>query len=206
MTAKLIVGLTGGIGSGKSAASDAFESLGIQVIDTDKISHFLTTVNSDCLKIIVDTFGSNVLKKNQLNRTKLREIIFGDDCARKKLEDILHPRIRQKVEEALDEANGIYVIVVVPLLVEKKAYEFINRILVVDCDEKTQIERVRKRNNLNENEVRDILRAQATRQKRLTAADDVIQNSGDMQSLIEQVQFFHKKYLRISSDLNVNQD
>jgi dephospho-CoA kinase len=205
MTEQLIVGLTGGIGSGKSAASDIFENLGIQVIDTDKISHLLTSVNSDCLSAITNIFGLDILEKGQLNRTKLRKIIFGDDLARKKLENILHPRIRQKVEEALSEAKEPYVIVVVPLLVEKKKYEFINRILVIDCDEQIQINRVKKRNNLNDKEVADIMRTQATRQQRLVQADDIIHNNGDLSLLLEQVKFLNKKYVEMSSKLKNSQ-
>jgi dephospho-CoA kinase len=201
MTEQLIVGLTGGIGSGKSAASDIFENLGIQVIDTDKISHLLTSVNSDCLSAITNIFGSDIVEKGQLNRTKLRKIIFGDDLARKKLENILHPRIRQKVEEALSEAKEPYVIVVVPLLVEKKKYEFINRILVIDCDEQIQINRVKKRNNLNNEEVTDIMRTQATRQERLAMADDVIHNNGDLSLLMEQVTLLNEKYIHMSLKL-----
>ena len=201
MTEQLIVGLTGGIGSGKSAASDIFENLGIQVIDTDKISHLLTSVNSDCLSAITNIFGSDILENGQLNRTKLRKIIFGDDLARKKLENILHPRIRQKVEEALSEAKEPYVIVVVPLLVEKKKYEFINRILVIDCDEQIQINRVKKRNNLNNEEVTDIMRTQATRQERLAMADDVIHNNGDLSLLMEQVTLLNEKYIHMSLKL-----
>jgi dephospho-CoA kinase len=201
MTEQLIVGLTGGIGSGKSAASDIFENLGIQVIDTDKISHLLTSVNSDCLSAITNIFGSDIVEKGQLNRTKLRKIIFGDDLARKKLENILHPRIRQKVEEALSEAKEPYVIVVVPLLVEKKKYEFINRILVIDCDEQIQINRVKKRNNLNNEEVTDIMRTQATRQERLAMADDIIHNNGDLSLLMEQVTLLNEKYIHMSLKL-----
>ena len=201
MTEQLIVGLTGGIGSGKSAASDIFENLGIRVIDTDKISHLLTSVNSDCLSAITNIFGSDILENGQLNRTKLRKIIFGDDLARKKLENILHPRIRQKVEEALSEAKEPYVIVVVPLLVEKKKYEFINRILVIDCDEQIQINRVKKRNNLNNEEVTDIMRTQATRQERLAMADDVIHNNGDLSLLMEQVTLLNEKYIHMSLKL-----
>jgi dephospho-CoA kinase len=205
MTEQLIVGLTGGIGSGKSAASDIFENLGIQVIDTDKISHLLTSVNSDCLSAITNIFGSDILEKGQLNRTKLRKIIFGDDLARKKLENILHPRIRQKVEEALSEAKEPYVIVVVPLLVEKKKYEFINRILVIDCDEQIQINRVKKRNNLNNEEVTDIMRTQATRQERLAMADDIIHNNGDLSLLMEQVTLLNEKYIHMSLKLQDSQ-
>lgn len=201
MTEQLIVGLTGGIGSGKSAASDIFENLGIRVIDTDKISHLLTSVNSDCLSAITNIFGSDILENGQLNRTKLRKIIFGDDLARKKLENILHPRIRQKVEEALSEAKEPYVIVVVPLLVEKKKYEFINRILVIDCDEQIQINRVKKRNNLNNEEVTDIMRTQATRQERLAMADDIIHNNGDLSLLMEQVTLLNEKYIHMSLKL-----
>jgi dephospho-CoA kinase len=205
MTEQLIVGLTGGIGSGKSAASDIFENLGIQVIDTDKISHLLTSVNSDCLSAITNIFGLDILEKGQLNRTKLRKIIFGDDLARKKLENILHPRIRQKVEEALSEAKEPYVIVVVPLLVEKKKYEFINRILVIDCDEQIQINRVKKRNNLNNEEVTDIMRTQATRQERLAMADDIIHNNGDLSLLMEQVTLLNEKYIHMSLKLQDSQ-
>ena len=117
------------------------------------------------------------------------------------MENILHPRIRHKVEQALSEANEPYVIVVVPLLVEKKKYEFINRILVIDCDEQVQIDRVKKRNNLSENEVKDIMRTQATRQQRLAVADDVIHNDGNLSSLLEQVERYNKKYTHISSKL-----
>jgi dephospho-CoA kinase len=205
MTEQLIVGLTGGIGSGKSAASDIFENLGIQVIDTDKISHLLTSVNSDCLSAITNIFGSDIVEKGQLNRKKLRKIIFGDDLARKKLENILHPRIRQKVEEALSEAKESYVIVVVPLLVEKKKYEFINRILVIDCDEQIQINRVKKRNNLNNEEVTDIMRTQATRQERLAMADDIIHNNGDLSLLMEQVTLLNEKYIHMSLKLQDSQ-
>ena len=205
MTDQLIIGLTGGIGSGKSAASDAFENLGIQIIDTDKISHLLTSVNSDCLSAITSTFGSDIIEKGQLNRAKLRKIIFGNDLARNKLENILHPRIRQKVEEALSEVKEPYVIVVVPLLVEKKKYEFINRILVVDCDEQIQIKRVKKRNNLNEKEVKDIMRTQATRQQRLAMADDIIHNNGDLSLLLKQVKLLNEKYTHMSSRLKNGQ-
>jgi dephospho-CoA kinase len=205
MTEQLIVGLTGGIGSGKSAASDAFENLGIQIIDTDKISHLLTSINSDCLDAITNTFGSEIIENGQLNRAKLRRIIFGDDLARNKLENILHPRIRQKVEEALSEVKEPYAIIVVPLLVEKKKYEFINRILVIDCDEQIQINRVKKRNNLNDKEVADIMRTQATRQQRLVQADDIIHNNGDLSLLLEQVKLLNKKYIHISSKLRDRQ-
>jgi dephospho-CoA kinase len=201
MTEQLIVGLTGGIGSGKSAASDIFENLGIQVIDTDKISHLLTSVNSDCLSAITNTFGSNIIEKGQLNRAKLRKIVFSDDLARKKLEKILHPRIRQKVEDVLSEAKEPYVIVVVPLLAEKKKYEFINRILVIDCEEQVQINRVKKRNNLNNEEVTDIMRTQATRQERLAMADDIIHNNGDLSLLMEQVTLLNEKYIHMSLKL-----
>lgn len=205
MAEKLIVGLTGGIGSGKSAASDAFENLGIQIIDTDKISHLLTSANSDCLDAITNTFGSDIIENGHLNRAKLRKIIFGDDLARNKLENILHPRIRQKVEEALSEVKEPYAIIVVPLLIEKKKYEFINRILVIDCDEKIQINRVKKRNNLNDKEVADIMRTQATRQQRLVQADDIIHNNGHLSLLLEQVKLLNKKYIHMSSKLKDSQ-
>ncbi|MDA0237761.1 MAG: dephospho-CoA kinase [Proteobacteria bacterium] len=199
MLERLIIGLTGGIGSGKSAVSDGFERLGIEVIDTDKISHQLTMTDTDALQTIADHFGANIIQDRVLNRKKLREIIFSDKAARSHLEQILHPRIRQKVEGALSKASGPYIIIVVPLLVEKGQYTFINRVLVVDCEESVQIERVKKRSSLTDVEVNTIIRTQATRQARLALADDIITNNDDLSSLLKQVQVMHEKYIQLSS-------
>ena len=198
MIKRLIIGLTGGIGSGKSAASDAFERLGADVIDTDKISHQLTMNDADTIDNITDHFGGDIIQDGILNRPKLRAIVFSDDAARLHLEKILHPRIREEVRKAVSRAVGPYIIIVVPLLVEKAQYSFINRILVVDCEELIQVERVMKRSSLTDVEVTNIMCTQANRQERLKVANDIIINNDDLPSLLKQVRIMHDKYIQIS--------
>ena len=198
MIKRLIIGLTGGIGSGKSAVSDAFERLGVDVIDTDKISHQLTMNDADTIDNITDHFGGDIIQDGILNRPKLRTIVFSDDAARLHLEKILHPRIREEVRKAVSRAVGPYIIIVVPLLVEKAQYSFINRILVVDCEELIQVERVMKRSSLTDVEVTNIMCTQANRQERLKVANDIIINNDDLPSLLKQVRIMHDKYIQIS--------
>ena len=198
MIKRLIIGLTGGIGSGKSAVSDAFERLGADVIDTDKISHQLTMNDADTIDNITDHFGGDIIQDGILNRPKLRTIVFSDDAARLHLEKILHPRIREEVRKAVSRAVGPYIIIVVPLLVEKAQYSFINRILVVDCEELIQVERVMKRSSLTDVEVTNIMCTQANRQERLKVANDIIINNDDLPSLLKQVRIMHDKYIQIS--------
>ena len=198
MIKRLIIGLTGGIGSGKSAVSDAFERLGADVIDTDKISHQLTMNDADTIDNITDHFGDGIIQDGILNRPKLRAIVFSDDAARLHLEKILHPRIREEVRKAVSRAVGPYIIIVVPLLVEKAQYSFINRILVVDCEELIQVERVMKRSSLTDVEVTNIMCTQANRQERLKVANDIIINNDDLPSLLKQVRIMHDKYIQIS--------
>lgn len=198
MIKRLIIGLTGGIGSGKSAVSDAFERLGADVIDTDKISHQLTMNDADTIDNITDHFGGDIIQDGILDRPKLRTIVFSDDAARLHLEKILHPRIREEVRKAVSRAVGPYIIIVVPLLVEKAQYSFINRILVVDCEELIQVERVMKRSSLTDVEVTNIMCTQANRQERLKVANDIIINNDDLPSLLKQVRIMHDKYIQIS--------
>ncbi len=198
MIKRLIIGLTGGIGSGKSAVSDAFERLGVDVIDTDKISHQLTMNDADTIDNITDHFGGDIIQDGILNRPKLRAIVFSDDAARLHLEKILHPRIREEVRKAVSRAVGPYIIIVVPLLVEKAQYSFINRILVVDCEELIQVQRVMKRSSLTDVEVTNIMCTQANRQERLKVANDIIINNDDLPSLLKQVRIMHDKYIQIS--------
>ena len=198
MIKRLIIGLTGGIGSGKSAVSDAFERLGADVIDTDKISHQLTMNDADTIDNITDHFGGDIIQDGILNRPKLRAIVFSDDAARLHLEKILHPRIREEVRKAVSRAVGPYIIIVVPLLVEKAQYSFINRILVVDCEELIQVQRVMKRSSLTDVEVTNIMCTQANRQERLKVANDIIINNDDLPSLLKQVRIMHDKYIQIS--------
>jgi dephospho-CoA kinase len=201
MPKTLTIGLTGGIGSGKSAVSDAFGKLGVTVIDTDQISHDLTSKGAAAIKEIGQTFGLDVIHGGVLDRAKLRDIVFKDDSARKLLEKILHPKIREEVEGDLAKATSAYTIVVIPLLIEKKGYEFLDRILVVDCDEKLQLDRVQTRSGLSESQVTDIMSKQATRKQRLSAADDVITNNTDLDLLKSQVEALHIKYLDSSIGL-----
>jgi dephospho-CoA kinase len=195
-----VVGLTGGIGSGKSAAAAEFERLGATVVDTDAIAHELTQSGGPAIAEIQRTFGPELIgPSGAMDRKKMRERVFADPAARKKLEGLLHPLIREESGRRIARAQGPYVIHVVPLLVESPDYRSrVHRVLVVDVPEEIQVERVALRNGLSEAEVRAILAAQATRAQRLAAADDVIENRGTIDALREQVAALHRKYLEYS--------
>lgn len=196
------VGLTGGIGSGKNAVAELFARREVAVIDSDEIAHGLTQAEGAAIEPIRAAFGSSVIGADgALDRTRMREIVFGNAHARKKLEAVLHPLIRAESARRGEEAAGPYAMFVVPLLVEAGADRSrYARVLVVDCTEAQQIERVMRRSRLSEREVRDILAAQATREQRLAQADDVIDNSGPPQSLERQVARLHEKYLSLASE------
>jgi dephospho-CoA kinase len=195
-----VVGLTGGIGSGKSAAAAEFERLGATVVDTDAIAHELTQSGGPAIAEIQRTFGPELIgPSGAMDRKKMRERVFADPAARKKLEGLLHPLIREESGRRIARAQGPYVIHVVPLLVESPDYRSrVHRVLVVDVPEEIQVERVALRNGLSEAEVRAILAAQATRAQRLAAADDVIENRGTIDALREQVAALHRQYLQYS--------
>ena len=195
--AKLVVGLTGGIGSGKSAAAEEFERLGATVIDTDAISHSLTGRNGAALPEIERIFGKEFISaQGDLERKKMRDLVFADAKARRALEGLLHPMIRDESKRQIEAASGPYVVHVVPLLVESGEYgRRVDRVLVVDAAEETQIARVRSR-GLTEAQVRSIMRSQVPRAERLAAADDVIENTGTLDALRKQVGALHKKYLQ----------
>jgi dephospho-CoA kinase len=195
------VGLTGGIGSGKSAVAERFGTLGVAVIDTDEIAHELTRPGGAAIGPIRRAFGAGLIGADgALDRAKTRKLAFGDAAARKKLEAILHPLIREESARRSERADGAYAILVVPLLAEggidRSRYA---RVLVVDCTEAQQIERAMRRSGLPESEVRDILAAQATREQRLALADDVIDNSGALGALERQVSRLHEKYLTLAA-------
>ncbi|MCE9633752.1 MAG: dephospho-CoA kinase [Methylophilales bacterium] len=197
----LVIGLTGGIGSGKSTVAELFASLGIAITDTDVIAHQLTAVGQPALEEIASAFGKEILQKDgSLNRPLLRKSVFADVEAKKKLENILHPRIREAVKAELAEATKApYRIVVVPLLLETGAYEgIINRVLVVDCPEQQQLQRVLARSSLTEAEARAIMATQSSREQRLHRADDVITNDAEQEKLNHQVSELHKKYLTLA--------
>jgi len=194
-----VIGLTGGIGSGKSAAADGFAACGAAIVDTDRIAHELTAAGGAALAPLLDAFGPAILQEDgALDRGAMRRLVFADATQRKRLESILHPLIRQESDRQVNraaETNAPYVVLVVPLLVESGNYrERVQRVVVVDCDESLQIARVMARNGLSEAEVRAILRAQISREARLAAADDVIDNSGDMANLKRQVNMLNANF------------
>jgi dephospho-CoA kinase len=191
-----VVGLTGGIGSGKSAAADAFAALGVAVVDTDAIAHELTQPGGAAMPAIRSLFGDAfIAASGALDRAKMRERVFSDPGAKRSLEQLLHPMIRDESSKQIAAAKGPYVVHVIPLLLESKDYRSrMQRVLVVDCPETLQIERVRARSGLSEDEVRAIMRTQASRAERLAAADDVIDNSGPIDAMRKQVSALHLKY------------
>lgn len=197
-----VVGLTGGIGSGKSAAADLFAERGITVIDTDAIAHALTKAGGAAMSLIRAEFGVEVVNADgALDRTAMRTMAFADPSVRKRLEAILHPLISSESQRQLAaaSANSPYAVLVVPLLIESGNYrKRVDRIAVVDCAEATQIARVMSRSGLARSEIERILAAQATRTERLAAADDIIDNDGDIAALPPQVERLHANYLALS--------
>jgi dephospho-CoA kinase len=194
-----VVGLTGGIGSGKSEVARLFASLGVPVVDTDAIAHRLTSPGSPMLAEIAQALGDNCIKPDgSLDRALLRRRVFADADARRTLESILHPKIRQTARQLLAQhADAPYQIVVVPLLFETGDYAgLVSCSLVVDCDETLQIARTMQRNLLSEAEVRAIMAAQLPRSQRVALADDVIENDGSLKKLEESVRAKHEKYIK----------
>ena len=196
----LVVGLTGGIGSGKSAAADEFAAHGATVVDTDAIARQLTEKGGTAVAQIEKIFGSTFLDQTGgMDRKKMRDHVFADPAAKRALEALLHPMIREESARRIAAAGGPYVILVVPLLVESPDYRRrVDRVLVVDCPEETQLARVRARSALSEDEVRAIMRTQVSRAERLAAAHDVIDNRGSRDALRKQVAALHQKYLQFA--------
>jgi dephospho-CoA kinase len=198
-----VVGLTGGIGSGKSAATGFFAALGIAVVDTDAIAHELTVAGGAAMPALVAEFGPAVTTADgALDRGGMRRLAFADPAARGRLEGILHPLIREVSEKRCRDAVSPYVILAVPLLVESASYrERCARIAVVDCPESLQVSRVMARSGLTVEEVRAIMLAQASRAQRLAVADDVLVNDGDLHHLESQVAEVHRKYLLLAAKI-----
>ena len=198
-----MVGLTGGIGSGKSAAADEFARLGASVVDADAIARRLTDPGGAAIPEIRRAFGDDILlASGAMDRDAMRERVFADPGARKRLEALLHPMIRARSDRQIAAASGPYVVHVVPLLVESGEYRSrVDRVLVVDCPEETQLARVQARSGLTEAQARAIVRAQASRTERLAAADDVIDNSTTLDSLRRQVTELHAKYAQLSRNV-----
>ncbi|AKU10475.1 dephospho-CoA kinase [Azoarcus sp. CIB] len=192
-----IVGLTGGIGSGKSAAADRFAELGAAIVDTDAIAHALTGPGGQAIPAIRAAFGDAVITPDgALDRKAMRDRAFADPNERRRLEAILHPAIGAESARQVSAARAPYVVLVVPLLVESGKYrERCDSLCVVDCPVEVQIARVMTRSHLPEEQVRAIMATQASREQRLAAADEVIDNGSDLATLITQVDRLHEKYL-----------
>lgn len=195
----LVVGLTGGIGCGKSAAAEIFAQLGAAVIDTDQISRQFTEVGQPALAMIREQFGdAYFLIDGSLDRARLRHLVFSDPEAKSRLEHVLHPLIKEEVRRRLAEVQATYTIVAVPLLLETGNYvDLVQRILAVDCTEDQQVERVMARSQLSADEVRAIMTTQISRAERLRLADDICSNDGDLPGLRKQIVALHERYLRL---------
>ncbi len=194
------IGLTGGIGSGKSTVADLFAEHGAAVIDTDLIAHQLTAADGKAIAAIEHTFGAEFLMPSgAMDRKKMREAVFADPAKKNRLEAILHPLIRIETEHAAAREKGVYLLFVVPLLLESGLWkQRVSRVLAIDCPEEIQIRRVMQRNKLTEAQVRAIMATQASRVERLAAADDIIVNDNDTAALIPQVQRLHDLYVALS--------
>ncbi|MBV1906266.1 MAG: dephospho-CoA kinase [Pseudomonadales bacterium] len=198
--------MTGGIGSGKTAVSDRFSSLGIKIVDADIASRAVVEPGQPALKAIADYFGSALIQTDgTLNRRLLREQIFGDSTKRRWLEKLLHPLIGAYTNAELKSAESPYVMLVSPLLIEAGNTRFTNRILVVDVPEQLQIERVMKRDSNTANQVSAIIEVQTSREKRLKQADDVILNDGSLTALDEIVETLHAQYENLAAEYNKTQ-
>lgn len=195
-----VVGLTGGIGSGKSSVSKIFMELGIDVIDTDQIAHELTQTDGKAIPDIRRTFGDEfITEEGALDRKKMRQLVFADNRQRTKLEALLHPLILKETARRIQQCHSPYIIIAIPLLFETGDYNhLIQRILVIDCDEHLQITRTIARSNLNSEEVKAIMSSQISRRERLEKADDVIINNQNMDHLSIQITGLHETYLSLS--------
>ena len=192
----MIIGLTGGIGSGKTATSDAFKSLGIDIIDADMSSRRVVERGQPALEDIQDHFGSDILdSENNLDRAKLREIIFKDPKERVWLEELLHPKIAQHIKDQLESSKSPYCVLVSPLLLETEQKSFCSSVLVVDAPEESQISRTSKRDGVSEEQVKSIIATQINREQRLKQADEIIINDGSIEELKEKILVLHTKYL-----------
>lgn len=194
------IGLTGGIGSGKSSAAGVFHELGAGVVDTDEIARELTAPGGAAIPGIRGQFGADYIAADgSLDRARMRRLVFGDPASKTALEAILHPLIREQSRARIAAARQPYVLVVVPLLLETGAYrELINRVLVVDCSEEQQIARTMQRSRLTADEVRAIMATQLPRRERLARADDVLHNDDDIAAMRRQVEALHDRYLALS--------
>lgn len=198
----LLIALTGGIASGKSAVADLFVRLDVPVLDTDRIAREVVEPGTTTLAQLVSEFGEDILDASgRLDRGRMRERVFNDPAQRKKLEAITHPAIRTELAQQSADAGGLYQIHVIPLLVENGRGDLYDRVLLVDCPEEDQLRRLMARDGSDEQQAQRILAAQATREQRLDAADDVIVNTGTLDDLQRFVQTLHRNYALLAQSL-----
>lgn len=196
-----VVAITGGIASGKTTVSNCFKKLGVPVIDTDLIARELVTPGQPALQQIKRQFGEQYFQNDgKLNREKLRKTIFSNPARKKQLENILHPAIEIVAQSRIRNLNSPYCILVIPLLIESKSYDWVDRILVVDLPEKLQVERLKDRDFLSSKEATAVMSSQSSRKERLAKANDIIDNSGVLQNILPVVQSLHDKYLEYSKE------
>ena len=194
----MIIGLTGGIGSGKTAVSDSFESLGIDVVDADLASRVVVQKGKPCLLKIAQHFGEDILTKEaELDRAKLREIIFKSEEEKNWLESLLHPAIANQIQDELNASKSPYTILVSPLLLETNQKDFCSKVLAVDVPVETQVERTLERDGVSKEQVQAIINPQISRNDRLNLADEVIVNDGTLEDLEIAVKILHEKFLSL---------
>ena len=197
-----IIGITGGIGSGKSAVTDFLQQQGVTVIDADVAARAVVEPGQPALNDIVEHFGIDILLANgQLNRRALRQIIFKDCNEKEWLEKRLHPKINQLLRRQLKEASSSYVVLVSPLLIETTQHTLVNRILVVDVPETVQLQRSMARDDMTQEQAKRIINSQTSRTKRLTMADDIIENTGTLDDLHRAVNTLHQRYLTLAQSV-----
>lgn len=194
----LKIGLTGGIGSGKSTACEIFSELGVPIIDADIVARKVVQAGMPALQLIKEEFGEDIITKDGLlDRKKVRDQIFTHEIDRKKLENILHPVIYERIVHETENIDSSYCIISIPLLLETEALEIIDRVLIIDVSEKLQLSRASVRDNASLNDIERIIRTQISRDNRLAAADDIINNEGDIENLRRQIHDLHEFYKSI---------
>lgn len=202
---KFVVGLTGGIGSGKTTVANLFAAEGVCLVDADVVAREVVAPGTYGLNAIIDHFGKEILTASgELDRAKLRQRVFSDEQARQWLNQLLHPMIRQEMLLQVKNATSDYVIMVVPLLFENGLDRLVNRTLVVDISPELQISRTVKRDNVDATQVNNIIESQCSRSEKLARADDIIDNQGEISTLKQEVQALHQRYLQLSGNHNAH--
>ena len=202
MSPVLRIGLTGGIGSGKSTVCNLFSAYNVPVIDADKIAHDLLRRDRPGYSAVIKLFGDRiVMESGELNRPLIRNLVFSDDSLKKALEDLLHPMIFDEIRKQVLQLEKDYCIISIPLLVESDCRQLVDRVLVVDAPEELRLKRAVDRDNVTPGQIRKIMQSQATQARRKAIADDIITNDGDMESLEQQVTRLHNLYKKIATGL-----